>query len=157
MSSFRRLASSVAALVFIAAHGALGAQELSGTLVVANRTAARADTLAERQADLGPVTACDLASLVEAGPFDLVINATSLGHDGRAPELAPGLFRDDGRCYDMNYGTASGPLRDHCRALGVDYTDGLGMLVGQAARSFRIWTGREPDTAPVLDDLRAGE
>ncbi len=38
MSSFGRLASSVAALLIIAAHGPLRAQDLSGTLVVANRS-----------------------------------------------------------------------------------------------------------------------
>lgn len=124
-------------------------------ITVANRTLARAESLAERHADLGQVTASGLDALAEAGPFDLVINATSLGHGGEAPDLPQRLFRDGGFCYDMNYGTASRPLRSQCEALGVNYTDGLGMLVSQAARSFQIWTGRKPDTPPVLRALSA--
>jgi shikimate dehydrogenase len=33
-------------------------------------------------------------------------------------------------------------------------SDGLGMLVEQAAQSFRLWRGREPATASVLAELR---
>ena len=122
-------------------------------IIVANRTVARAESLADRHADLGQVTASGLDELAGAGPFDLVINATSLGHDGGAPDLPQRLFRDGGFCYDMNYGSASQPLRSHCGVLGISYTDGLGMLVSQAARSFQIWTGRKPDTPPVLRAL----
>jgi shikimate dehydrogenase len=126
-----------------------------GTVTVANRTGSKAELLAARHADLGRVSGCSLTELENAGPFDLLINATSLGHRGKAPVLQATLFRKNGICYDMNYGASSQPLKAHCDALGIPCSDGLGMLVGQAARSFRIWTGHAPDTKPVLSALRA--
>jgi shikimate dehydrogenase len=35
-------------------------------------------------------------------------------------------------------------------------SDGLGMLVEQAALAFALWTGKVPLTQPVLAELRAG-
>ncbi len=32
-------------------------------------------------------------------------------------------------------------------------SDGLGMLVGQAAESFRLWRGVEPQINPVIEML----
>ncbi len=37
------------------------------------------------------------------GSFDLVINATSLGHHGEAPPLFASMFSPGAVCYDLNY------------------------------------------------------
>lgn len=141
-----------------AARGVLAALLRRGPkeILIANRSADKAQAMARLNSDLGPVSATGLDRLRDAAPFDLVINATSLGHRGRAPELPASLFTDKTLCYDMNYGTAATPLARLCNERGIRYSDGLGMLVGQAALSFRLWTGESPDPAPVLAALREG-
>lgn len=123
-------------------------------IVLANRTREKAEELARRHADLGAVGVCAPEELEGLAPFDLLINATSMGHDGRAPDLSPSWLNPGGLCYDMNYGGAAEPLRRRCDELGLAYSDGLGMLVAQAALSFRLWTGRDPDAGRVLGILR---
>jgi shikimate dehydrogenase len=83
-----------------------------------------------------------------------VLNATSTGHAGGAPPVAPAWFAPGGLCYDLNYGPAAEPLRERCRRHAIAYADGLGMLVGQAAESFRLWTGFRPETGLVIAALR---
>lgn len=117
-----------------------------------NRTLDRALALAERHQALGPVTADGMDRLAEE-PFDLVLNATALGHSGGHPPLRPELFSPGGALYDLNYGRAAEPLEHWALEAGVAYRSGLGMLVGQAAESFRLWTGFEPEPAPVLEEL----
>ena len=140
-----------------AAGGVLAAllQAKPESLVIANRTEARAVELAERHTDLGPVQSATLDALGGHEPFDLLINATSLGHRNEAPGMEASWFKPGGLCYDMNYGGAAEPLRARCAKLQINYSDGLGMLVGQAALSFQLWTGKRPDLAPVLAELRS--
>ena len=121
-------------------------------VVVANRTIERALSLVDTFGE--PLSAIALADLADADPFDLLINATSLGHSGKHPGLPSSLFHTDTLVYDLNYGPASQPLSAFCRDAGVRFSDGLGMLVEQAALSFEIWTGQEPSTGPVLKALR---
>jgi shikimate dehydrogenase len=123
-------------------------------VVIANRTPARAQELADRHADLGRIDTCALGDLSEQGPFDLLINATSRGHQGSAPALEAAWFTPGGLCYDLNYGSAAAPLKRTCETADIPYADGLGMLVGQAALSFELWTGKRPDVSPVLRELR---
>lgn len=139
-----------------AAAGVLGALLQAGTqaVVIANRTLERAAEVAARHADLGAVEPCTPDGIGARGPFDLFVNATSLGHTGSAPLIDPQWLTAGGLCYDLNYGPAAGPLREMCAAAGIPYSDGLGMLVGQAALSFELWTGQRPDAAPVLEALR---
>lgn len=139
-----------------AAAGILGTLLRAGPrqLLLANRTLERARELADRNGDLGRVDVCAPAEIASRAPFNLVINSTSLGHDGAVPALAPEWLAPGGLCYDLNYGAAADPLRLVCAHLDVAYSDGLGMLVGQAALSFELWTGLRPEAAAVLAELR---
>lgn len=122
-------------------------------IVIANRTLERAQSLAN---EFGPtVSAMTLTDLGQAGSFDLVINATSMGHSGQKIDLSGSLFHSDSLFYDLNYATAAKPLEDFCLQTGVRFSDGLGMLVEQAALSFELWTGEMPETDRVLKALRA--
>ncbi|WP_263143672.1 shikimate dehydrogenase [Pseudomonas sp. RIT-PI-AD] len=124
------------------------------TLTLANRTAHKAEHLAERFADLGRVSGSGFEAL--EGPFDLIVNGTSASLAGERPPIDPALIRRGHTlCYDMMY--ASEPTA-FCRwALeqgAARALDGLGMLVEQAAEAFFVWRGVRPRTAPVLAEMR---
>ncbi len=122
-------------------------------LVIANRTAARAEALAALFRDRGPVTG---AGLEEAGTgHDLVVNATSSSTRGEPLAVPPGLFAPGATAYDMAYGEAARAWLAEAARAGARTSDGLGMLVEQAAESFELWRGRRPDTAGVIAALRA--
>jgi len=118
-------------------------------LVIANRTAAKARSLAQRSGAAGGGGYGDLGG----AQFDLLINATSAGLADEAPLLPPGAFAPGALGYDMVYGRDT-PFLTMARAAGAEACDGSGMLVEQAAESFLLWRGMRPDTAPVLAALR---
>ncbi len=123
-------------------------------LVVANRTPDRAERLVAEFADLGPIEASDLAGLEGRG-FDCIVNATSASLQGEALALPDGVV-EGAFCYDMMYGRGTTPFMRWAREHGAsEAVDGLGMLVEQAAESFRIWRGVRPETAPVIEAVRA--
>jgi shikimate dehydrogenase len=123
-------------------------------IMLVNRNLQRARVLSERFGAFGKVSVSSWAGLSRQGVFDVVINATSLGHDNEIPPLEASSFAPGGLCYDLNYFRASLPLKAHCEETGVPYIDGLGMLVEQAAKSFSIWTGKQPVTGAVIAALR---
>ncbi len=139
-----------------AVAGILGRLFAAGArqIVLVNRNLERARELAGRFGAKLDITATDWGSLPASGSFDLLINATSLGHQGDAPLLTQSLFADGSCLYDLNYYKASLPLKKLCDEMDQTYIDGLGMLVEQAARSFYIWTGSKPDTRDVIDLCR---
>ena len=87
--------------------------------------------------------------------FDLILNATSAGHDGVMPRLSANVLGQGGVCYDLSYGKAHAPFAVWAKQQqAAKLADGLGMLVEQAAASFELWRGVHPQTAPVLSELR---
>jgi shikimate dehydrogenase len=124
-------------------------------LVIANRTAERAVTLAADFQDLGAIRGCGLNELGEAA-FDVVINATSASLSGEVPAVPAAIIGEQTVCYDMAYGKDDTAFVRWAREQGCARAlQGWGMLVEQAAESFYIWRGVRPQTAPVLAALQA--
>lgn len=121
-------------------------------LLIANRTARKAEAVAARFQDLGAVRGGGLGEI--EGPFDLVINGTSASLGGELPPLPDALFNEGAWAYDMMYGVEPTVFLTWAGARGAHLLDGLGMLVEQAAESFFMWRGVRPDTGPVREALR---
>ena len=123
-------------------------------LRIANRTLKRADELVERFEDTGPVGASSFEMVPVDDPYDLIINATSVGSEGDVPPYPEAAVSENTFCYDLAYGASPTPFstwaREHGAARSVM---GWGMLIEQAAESFHIWRGIRPDTKPVLKQM----
>jgi shikimate dehydrogenase len=127
-------------------------------LVIANRTLDKAlqfkkEVESEAQFSMTSISASNYPDL-SGKQFDIVINATSSGLSDDMPPLPLGIFAPGALAYDMMYGRET-PFMAFARANGAAMvSDGLGMLVEQAAESFFIWRGVRPETAPVIAALR---
>ena len=121
-------------------------------LVVANRTASRAEAL--QKAFGKQVQVADWASL-EADLADtaLIVNTTTLGMHGQAA-LTLDLSRlgRHATVADIVYVPVLTPLLAAAKARGLATADGLGMLLHQAVRGFSLWFGKTPE---VTGELRA--
>ncbi|WP_028104568.1 shikimate dehydrogenase [Pseudoduganella violaceinigra] len=125
-------------------------------LVIANRTVATAAALVEQFGALagpGVLSACGFADAAEA--FDVVINATSASLSADLPPVPAGVFAPGALALDMMYGAQPTVFLQFAAGHGAVPRDGLGMLVEQAAEAFQLWRGVRPQTAQVLQALRA--
>jgi shikimate dehydrogenase len=121
---------------------------------IANRTIDKAQALADHFSHSGPVSACRLNMVPVTEEYDLVINATSAGVRGETPPYPEAAVSAGTFCYDLSYGLKPTPFNLWAREQGAaNSVMGWGMLVEQAAESFRIWRGVHPDTAPVLKQM----
>jgi shikimate dehydrogenase len=90
--------------------------------------------------------------LAQAGPFELVVNATTasspLEFEGSPPRprLSPGAL-----VADLNYGRRPNHFQALAEESGADFKDGLAMLAHQARASFLLWTGSDPGLEPFME------
>ncbi len=139
-----------------AARGVIGPllEARPHALVVANRTEAKAQALADVFGQCGPISGCGFAQLAGQS-FDVVIDATSAALGGDLPPLPHGIFAGGCLAYSMMYGKGETAFQRFARNEGAAHiAEGLGMLVEQAAEAFFLWRGVRPDVAPVMDLLR---
>jgi shikimate dehydrogenase len=123
-------------------------------IVIANRTSERAEALAKSFEKLGKTHGVGFR-YIAGGAYDLIINATSASLSGDIPAIPPAVIGPETICYDMAYGKSDTPFVRWALKLGCARAlQGWGMLVEQAAESFRIWRGVRPATAPVLAALK---
>ncbi|MCE2461715.1 MAG: shikimate dehydrogenase [Pseudomonadales bacterium] len=135
-----------------AAQGVIEPLKRGGAVdvTIANRTQSKAEALAARfdvaSAGLGEV----------GGGWDVILNATAAGLAGTGGLVAPEVVAD-GRCYDLFY--ALDGATPFCRWAAdqgaKEVSDGLGMLIEQAAAAFLLWRGVRPDTGGIEKALRS--
>ncbi len=121
--------------------------------VLANRTVAKAQALAQQCQGAGPIRACGLREL-EGQSFDIVLNATSASLTGELPAVPAGVFGSAQLAYELAYGKGLTPFLRLAQGAGVQrLADGVGMLVEQAAEAFQWWRGVRPQTLPLIKQL----
>jgi len=153
-----------------AARGVLGPllEQKPKSIVIANRSINKArdlQTVFQGLADAHGVllTVCPVDALgnqPSTAAIDLIINATAAGLSNDSPisdAIAKRIFRPTAFAYDMVYGKVTHFMQQAINQ-GCRVSDGLGMLVEQAADAFLLWRGSslatQLDARVVLDELR---
>ena len=85
--------------------------------------------------------------------FDLIINATSVSLHETDLGLDNKVFHEKCLAYDMMYGKETSFIKQ-AKSQHARTSDGLGMLVEQAAEAFYIWHHIKPQTKSVIDFFR---
>ena len=122
-------------------------------IVITNRTASRAETLANTLD--GPI---DIAgwddretALKDA---TLLVNTTQLGQAGQPPlEIDLKHLPREAVVDDIVYVPLETDLLKQARARGNATVDGIGMLLHQARPGFKAWFGQEPEVDMALRDF----
>ncbi|MBA3653194.1 MAG: shikimate dehydrogenase [Actinobacteria bacterium] len=141
--TFAVVGAGGAARAVVRAVAEAGASEV----IVINRSLERATAAAALAGGLGRV-----GTEQDVSDVDAVVNATPLGMNHLAGlPVDPDLLKPGQLLVDLIYHPPITPLLAEARARGVTAVNGLGMLIHQAARAFRLWTGSE---AP-LDTMSA--
>ena len=126
-------------------------------LVVANRTLEKAITLVGHFEKLQQYAVHGIATrsyeALAGSQFDILINATSAGLEDAMPPVPGDVFAAGALAYDMVYAKPT-PFMKFAQERGARVSDGLGMLVEQAAESFFIWRGVYPETRSAMALLR---
>ena len=153
-----------------AARGVLGPllEQKPQSIVIVNRSIDKAQDLQAAFQGLADahgvlLTVCPvdaLGSQPDHAAIDLIINATAAGLSNDSPisdAIAKRIFRPTAFAYDMVYGKVTHFMQQAINQ-GCRVSDGLGMLVEQAADAFLLWRGSnlaaQLDARAVLDELR---
>ncbi len=131
-------------------------------LTIANRTPARAEGLAKEFSEVFKGTRfatrgmepADLDEAVQG--VDLVVNTSAIGLRGDTFAYFPWpMLSAEALLYDMVYARGGTSWVKEGRQRGFRSADGLGMLAGQGAEAFRLWTGSLPPSGVMKARLLA--
>ncbi|MCC8997841.1 MAG: shikimate dehydrogenase [Nitrosomonas sp.] len=125
------------------------------SLTITNRTFDKAEALQQQFQSYGNIHARSLDHFIDQS-FDVVINATSASLQNTFPDIPVNIFAVDALAYDMMYSKEPTAFLKFAQQSGVNHlSDGIGMLVEQAAESFYIWRNVRPETKPVIALLKS--
>jgi shikimate dehydrogenase len=153
-----------------AARGVLGPllEQKPKSIVIANRSIDKAQDLQKAFQGLADahgvlLTVCPVdavGSQADHAAIDLIMNATAAGLSNDSPisdAISKQMFGPTAFAYDMVYGKVTHFMQQAINQ-GCRVSDGLGMLVEQAADAFLLWRGpnlaKQLDARVVLDELR---
>ena len=122
----------------------------AGDVVVINRTKEKGFDAAKLAGPTGRhIEESDMPAF--AAEADLVINATPIGMSHTAEKqkfpIEPNLLSKGQLAVDLIYHPISTPWLEELKKRGVEAHGGLSMLIFQAARAFKLWTGQQ---APLV-------
>ena len=143
-----------------AARGILLALARGGvdSLVIANRTMERAETLAklaiENEVKSEAIPIAGNVLIKTAASADLIVNCTSVGMshgpDEQGTPLTAAQIPASAIVNDVVYTPLETPLLREAAAAGATALGGLHMLVYQGVLSFQMWTGQEAPADVML-------
>lgn len=120
------------------------------SIFIKNRTIEKAIYLKDKYARYGSI---DLVANTE-DPYDVIINGSSAGLTGNFFNPGDLSLSKKPYFYDLNYSLDQTPFCNWAKGYTDDVYDGTGMLVNQAAQSFKIWFGVLPSVSQVTKELQ---
>jgi shikimate dehydrogenase len=135
-----------------AARGAIAALCRSGAekILVCNRTLENACSIKLAMNSRYPETEIDVVPLEQLSEMhlkvsSLLLNTTSLGMKGeKIGTINLASLPVHAKVYDMVYSKSVTPLVACALTSSLSAVNGIGMLVAQGERAFKIWTGQNP-------------
>ncbi|MCY8979218.1 shikimate dehydrogenase [Bacillus halotolerans] len=115
---------------------------------ICNRTIEKAKQLAESAPSFRNVEVLSIKEAEERlEQYDVIIHTTSVGMYPNVEDIPLSLQRAASSAVvcDIVYNPIQTSLLKEAKQKGLKTLDGVGMFVEQAALSFRLWTGHEPD------------
>ncbi|NBM53476.1 shikimate dehydrogenase [Proteus vulgaris] len=123
-------------------------------ITLTNRTFAKAEQLVKEFGQFGTIRAIVPEDVADKH-YDLIINASASSMINDLPPIPNDVYGFETACYDLYYQAGmTSFLYNALKHGSTRLSDGLGMLVGQAAYAFELWYERVPDINPVLTVLR---